>query len=56
MTTKNKSARKTRVVEGSGNVFADLGLPHPEQELMKAKLTLHIYRIIRARGNPLPKK
>jgi len=24
----------------SGNVFADLGLPHPEQELLKAKLTL----------------
>ena len=36
-------------VKGSGNVFADLGLPHPEQELLKARLTLHIYRIIKAR-------
>ena len=34
----------------SGNVFADLGLPNPEQELLKARLTLHIYTIIKARG------
>lgn len=33
----------------SGNVFADLGLPHPEQELLKANLTLQIYRLIKAR-------
>jgi predicted XRE-type DNA-binding protein len=38
------------VTEGSGNVFADLGLPNPEQELMKARLTLQIYRIIKDRG------
>jgi predicted XRE-type DNA-binding protein len=41
---------KTRAQEGSGNVFADLGLPNPEQELLKARLTLQIYRIIKARG------
>jgi predicted XRE-type DNA-binding protein len=35
--------------EGSGNIFADLGLPHPEQELLKARLTLQIYRIVKAR-------
>lgn len=35
--------------EGSGNIFADLGLPHPEQELLKARLTLQIYRIIKER-------
>ena len=35
--------------ESSGNIFADLGLPHPEQELLKARLTLQIYRIIKAR-------
>lgn len=34
----------------SGNVFADLGFPHPEKELLKAKLTLEIYRLIRNRG------
>ena len=40
----------TRVERGSGNVFADLGLPNPEQELLKARLTLQIYRIVNARG------
>lgn len=34
---------------GSGNVFADLGLPNPEQELVKAHLTLEIYQIIKRR-------
>ncbi|HEV2629019.1 MAG TPA: helix-turn-helix transcriptional regulator [Pseudolabrys sp.] len=33
-----------------GNVFADLGLPNPEQELLKAQLTLQIYKIVKARG------
>jgi predicted XRE-type DNA-binding protein len=36
--------------KSSGNVFADLGLPHPEQELLKARLTLQIYRLIKERG------
>jgi predicted XRE-type DNA-binding protein len=48
-------ARKThnriaRVTEGSGNVFADLGLPNPEQELLKAQLTLQIYSILKDSG------
>ncbi|MGB8364274.1 MAG: helix-turn-helix domain-containing protein [Rhizomicrobium sp.] len=34
----------------SGNVFADIGLPNSEQELLKAKLTVQIYRLIKARG------
>jgi predicted XRE-type DNA-binding protein len=50
MKTKHKSARKTKITEGSGNVFADLGLPRAEQELMKARLTLQIYQIIQKRG------
>jgi len=41
---------KARAEVGSGNIFADLGLPNPEQELLKAHLTLQIYRIIKARG------
>lgn len=41
---------KPRRADGSGNVFADLGLPNPEQELVKASLTLRIHRIIRQRG------
>jgi predicted XRE-type DNA-binding protein len=39
----------TRVEEGSGNVFADLGFAHPEQEQLKADLTLQIYRTIKQR-------
>jgi predicted XRE-type DNA-binding protein len=50
MKTKRKTARSTYVNEGSGNVFADLGLPNAAQELMKARLTLQIYRIIKERG------
>jgi predicted XRE-type DNA-binding protein len=34
----------------SGNVFADLGFADSEQELLKAKLTLQIYRLIKARN------
>jgi len=41
---------KVRAEVGSGNVFADLGLPNPEQELLKAHLSLQIYKIIKARG------
>jgi predicted XRE-type DNA-binding protein len=41
--------RRVRAEKSSGNVFADLGLPHPEQELLKAKLTLQIYRLIKRR-------
>jgi predicted XRE-type DNA-binding protein len=41
---------KTRIVKGSGNIFADLGLPNAEQELLKAQLTLQIYRIVKERG------
>ena len=58
VTKTKKSERATapllssssKITEGSGNVFRDLGLPNPEQELMKTRLTLEIYRIIRERG------
>jgi predicted XRE-type DNA-binding protein len=49
MKTKREITRKTRITEGSGNVFADLGLPNADQELMKARLTLQIYRLIKDR-------
>ena len=35
--------------ESTGNVFADLGFPNSEQELVKAKLTLQIYQILKDR-------
>jgi predicted XRE-type DNA-binding protein len=42
--------RATKAKASSGNVFADLGLPNAEQELLKAQLTLQIYRIVKARA------
>ena len=47
---KKRAGSNAGVEKSSGNVFADLGLPHPEQELLKAKLTLQIYRLIKQRG------
>jgi predicted XRE-type DNA-binding protein len=47
MAQKKKSPMKSQ--KSSGNVFADLGLTHPEQELLKAQLTLQIYRLIKSR-------
>jgi predicted XRE-type DNA-binding protein len=44
-----KKAVKSDVVHGSSNVFADLGLPNAEQDLLKAQLTLQIFRIVKAR-------
>ena len=41
---------RARSQKRRGNVFADLGLPHPEQELLKTQLTLRIYRLIKQRG------
>ena len=50
MKKRKKSAREESVTPGSGNVFADLGLPNPDQEQLKAELTLQIYRIIKQRN------
>ncbi|HME07543.1 MAG TPA: helix-turn-helix transcriptional regulator [Bryobacteraceae bacterium] len=58
MTQAPKKSNAPRcLTESRGNVFRDLGLPHPEQdlphpeqEMIKARLTLQIYSIIRARG------
>ena len=36
--------------ESSGNVFADLGFPNSAQELVKAKLTVQIYQLLKERG------
>ena len=48
--TKKARSRVSRVTQGSGNIFADLGLPNPEQELLKAQLTLQIYTILKDSG------
>lgn len=40
---------KSRVIEGSGNVFADLGIGEPDEELAKAQLASLIREAIRRR-------
>jgi predicted XRE-type DNA-binding protein len=49
---RKRTAPDTRdipVAESSGNVFADIGLPEPEEELTKAQLASHLRRILRRR-------
>ena len=41
--------RNIHVEESSGNVFADIGLPKPEERLAKADLAIRIAETIRAR-------
>jgi predicted XRE-type DNA-binding protein len=48
-TTKEKTYAGETVETGSGNVFADLGLPNPEERLAKAKLVNRISEIIKER-------
>lgn len=38
------------VTRGSGNVFADMGMPNPEERLAKAQLAHAISRVIQERG------
>ena len=42
--------RKRDYEESSGNVFADLGFGNSKQELLKAKLTVQIYKLLKGRG------
>ena len=41
---------KTPVTQSSGNVFADIGMPNPEEHLIKAELVHRIAAIIEAEG------
>jgi predicted XRE-type DNA-binding protein len=42
-----KRGAEIPVTPSSGNVFADMGLPEPEEELTKAQLATHIRQIIK---------
>jgi predicted XRE-type DNA-binding protein len=48
--SKRAHSRIAPVTDGSQNVFADLGLPNSEQELLKARLTLQIHTILKDSG------
>ncbi len=36
--------------KSTGNVFADLGFKEPEQELLKAKLTIQTFKLLKEQG------
>jgi predicted XRE-type DNA-binding protein len=42
--------KKRGYEESSGNVFADIGFMDSEQELLKAKLTVQIYKLLKEKG------
>ena len=44
-----KMAKSIEVYEGTDNVFADIGLPHPEEDLARAELAYRISTTIRSR-------
>ena len=46
---KKHEAKAIPVTASSGNVFADLGLSDPEEELTKAQLASHIRRVLQQR-------
>jgi predicted XRE-type DNA-binding protein len=58
MTAKTASIKKTTLIKktlpahtiGSGNVFADLGLPNAEEHQLKAALVVQLKRLITERG------
>ena len=43
-------AARIKVHKGSNNVFADIGLPHADEHLVKAKLVFKIDVLMRERG------
>jgi predicted XRE-type DNA-binding protein len=47
---RTKNSNRIKAEKTNGNIFADLGLPHPQREIMKVKLTLETYRLIRKRN------
>ena len=48
--TMKEPAMKRDFEKSSGNIFADLGFRNSKQELLKAKLTVEIYKQLKARG------
>jgi len=41
---------KEKVYKSSGNVFADIGLPHPERVLARSQIMIRIKEIIKGKG------
>jgi len=49
---RNKDQAKTAFEEGSGNVFADLGLEESDELFARAKIGFHVYQILVAKKLP----
>jgi predicted XRE-type DNA-binding protein len=47
---KAKAKGKIKVTPSSGNIFADMGLPNPEERLLKAKLARLVNKAIAGKG------
>lgn len=43
-------ANDARITESSRNIFGDLGLPNPEERLLKSDLAIHIDQLIKDKG------
>jgi predicted XRE-type DNA-binding protein len=50
MKEKRKKDAKIKVTPSSGNIFADIGLPNPEERLLKAKLARTVNKAIAMKG------
>ena len=46
---KNDDQSKIEFEEGSGNVFADLGLENADELLARAKIGFHVYKLLKDR-------
>lgn len=44
-----KKKQKIEIEVGSGNVFADLGLPDADEMLLKSQIVVALHRLIKAR-------
>jgi predicted XRE-type DNA-binding protein len=42
--------RKIKAYEGSGNVFADLGLPNAEERKLKSSIVIELHRLVKKSG------
>jgi predicted XRE-type DNA-binding protein len=44
------TARTVKAETGSGNIFADLGLPDAEERLLKSNVVVELHRLIKERA------
>ena len=49
---KNEVGSSGQFEEGSGNVFADLGLPESDELFARAKIGFHVYTILKEKNLP----